>query len=84
MLISVTKEDIEAATPLPCTSPLCQSLKRMGKDAIANHVAIYIDGDRYELPESVKQSEKAFDYYVKAKELQGKHLEAIAPYEFEL
>lgn len=80
-LISVTSEHIAIATALPYTSPVALAV---GGGAIANHCAVYVKGDRYELPEIAKQNEKAFDYYQKCKGDQGKHLEAIAPYEFEL
>lgn len=81
MQVSVTSEHIAAATPFPYSSPVALAI---GEGAIANHVAVYVNGDRYELPEIAKQNEKAFDYYRNFKGDQGKHLEAIAPYEFEL
>lgn len=81
MLVSVTVEHIAIATAFPYTSPVALAI---GEGAIANHCAVYVKGRRYELPEIAKQNEKAFDYFAKAKDCQGTHLEAIAPYEFEL
>lgn len=80
-LISVTSEHIAIATALPYTSPVALAV---GGGAIANHCAVYVKGDRYELPEIAKQNEKAFDYFKNRNKEQGKHLEAIKPYEFEL
>jgi hypothetical protein len=81
MRVSVTSEHIAIASTFPYTSPVALAI---GEGAIANHVAVYVKGDRYELPAIARQNEIAFDYYRNCKGDQGKHLEAIAPYEFEL
>lgn len=81
MLVSVTVEHIAIATPFPYSSPVALAI---GEGAIANHCAVYVKGQRYELPEIAKKNEIAFDYFAKAKDSQGTHLKAIAPYEFEL
>lgn len=81
MQISVTSEHIAIATALPYTSPVALAV---GEGAIANHCAVYVKGDRYELPEIAKQNEKAFDYLKNCKTEQGKLLKPLEGYEFEL
>ena len=81
MKISVTNEHIAQASTFPYTSPIALAV---GRGAIANHVAVYVNGDRYELPEIAKQNEKAFDYHQKCKGDQGKHLAPLEAYSFEL
>ena len=46
MKISVTAEHIANALPFPYSSPVALAI---GEGVIANHVAIYIKGDRYNL-----------------------------------
>ena len=79
--INVTNEHIAQATTFPYSSPIALAV---GEGAIANHVAVYVNGKRYELPEIARQNEQAFDYSRKFKGDQGKHLEPLEPYEFEL
>lgn len=81
MQVSVTSEHIAAAIPFPYSSPVALAI---GEGAIANHCAVYVKGDRYELPEIAKQNEKAFDYYRNFKGDQGKHLAPLEAYSFEL
>ena len=81
MQVSVTAKHIAAASTFPYTSPVALAI---GGGAIANHCAVYVKGERFELPAIAKQNEIAFDYYRNFKGDQGTHLEAIAPYEFEL
>jgi hypothetical protein len=81
MRVSVTSEHIAIASTFPYTSPVALAI---GEGAIANHVAVYVKGDRYELPAIARQNEIAFDYYRNCKGDQGKYLEAIKSYEFEL
>ncbi len=81
MQVKVTAEHIAAATTLPYNSPVALAV---GGGAIANHVAVYVNGDRYELPEIAKENEKAFDYYKNFKGDQGKYLAPLDAYEFEL
>lgn len=81
MLVSVTVEHIAIATAFPYTSPVALAI---GDGAIANHVAVYVKGQRYELPEIAVKNEKAFDYFAKAKDCQGTHLAPLEAYSFEL
>lgn len=83
MKISVTVEHIANASTFPYSSPIALAI---GDGAIANHVAVYIKGKRYELPKVAIAKEKAFDYYYnqhRDKE-QGTYLSPLEPYEFEL
>lgn len=83
MKISVTQKHIDNASSFPYSSPVALAI---GDGAIANHVAVYIKGKRYLLPEKAIAKEKEFDYYYnrhRDKE-QGTHLSPIEPYEFEL
>jgi hypothetical protein len=81
MQVSVTSEHIAQASTFPYNSPVALAV---GGGAIANHCAVYVNGDRYELPEVAKQNEKAFDYFKNFKGDQGKHLAPLEAYEFEL
>jgi hypothetical protein len=81
MQVSVTAKHIAAASTFPYTSPVALAI---GGGAIANHCAVYVNGERFELPAIAKQKEIEFDYFKNRDKEQGKHLEAIKPYEFEL
>ena len=81
MKVSVTNEHIANATTFPYSSPIALAV---GECAIANHVTVYVNGQRYELPDIARQNEQAFDYYQNCKGDQGKYLNPLEPYEFEL
>ena len=83
MKISVTAEHIANASSSIYASPVALAV---GDGAIANHVAVYLKGDRYELPLIAIENEKAFDYYQKCQrnKEQGTYLNPLQPYEFEL
>jgi len=81
MQVSVTAKHIAAASTFPYTSPVALAI---GGGAIANHVAVYVNGDRFELPEIAKQNEKAFDYFKNKKKDQGTYFAPLEAYSFEL
>ena len=81
MKVSVTNEHIANATTFPYSSPIALAV---GGGAITNHIAADVNGKRYELPDIARQNEQAFDYYQNCKGDQGKHLNSLEAYNFEL
>ena len=83
--ITVKPTHIAAAKPLPSYSPVALALQGMGYlDATLTHRYAYFSGDVYALPDIAVNNEIKFDFLAKQGAIQGKNLEQIEEYCFEL
>jgi len=83
--IKVTTTHIAAARPYSHQSPIALALQELGyASATCNHRFAYINGKAYVLPEVAIVNEIRFDFIAKSGKLQGKVLEQITPFDFDL
>lgn len=83
--ITVKPAHIAAAKPLPSYSPVALALQESGyADATVTHRYAYFCGNAYVLPDVAVNNEIRFDFLAKQGVIQGKVLEQIRGYSFEL
>ena len=83
--VSVTAAHIANAEPYPSKSPIALALRELGYlNATVTHHLAYIDSKVYALPEAAIALERCFDFLAKGGALQGKIVEEIKPYTFEI